>query len=55
MRIGIALGGHGDAEGVTAAVDRLEEMGVDSLWVQEMVFGPCKAAAPERSRIQMVC
>ncbi len=40
VRIGIALGGYGDAEGFTVAVDRLEEMGVDSLWVQEMVFGP---------------
>ena len=40
VRIGIALGGYGDAGGFPAAVDRLEEMGVDSLWVQEMVFGP---------------
>jgi probable F420-dependent oxidoreductase len=40
VRIGIALGGYGDADGFAAAVDRLEEMGVDSLWVQEMVFGP---------------
>ncbi len=40
VRIGIALGGYADAGGFTAAVDRLEEMGVDSLWVQEMVFGP---------------
>jgi probable F420-dependent oxidoreductase len=40
VRIGIALGGYGDAGAFTAAVDRLEEMGVDSLWVQEMVFGP---------------
>jgi probable F420-dependent oxidoreductase len=40
VRIGIALGGYADADGFTAAVDRLEEMGVDSLWVQEMVFGP---------------
>ena len=40
VRIGIALGGYGDAGRYTAAVDRLEEMGVDSLWVQEMVFGP---------------
>ncbi len=40
VRIGIALGGYGDADRFTAAVDRLEEMGVDSLWVQEMVFGP---------------
>lgn len=40
VRIGIALGGYADADGFTAAVDRLEEMGVDSLWLQEMVFGP---------------
>lgn len=40
VRIGIALGGYGDAGRFTAAADRLEEMGVDSLWVQEMVFGP---------------
>lgn len=40
VRIGIALGGYGDAGRYTAAVGRLEEMGVDSLWLQEMVFGP---------------
>lgn len=40
VRIGIALGGYGDAGRFTAAVDRLEELGVDSLWLQEMVFGP---------------
>ena len=40
VRIGVALGGYGDAGRFTAAVDRLEELGVDSLWVQEMVFGP---------------
>ena len=40
VRIGIALGGYGDAEGFTAALDCLDEMGVDSLWVQDMVFGP---------------
>jgi probable F420-dependent oxidoreductase len=40
VRIGVALGGYGDAGRYTAAVDRLEELGVDSLWVQEMVFGP---------------
>jgi probable F420-dependent oxidoreductase len=39
VRIGIALGGYGDASRFTAAVDRLEALGVDSLWVQEMVFG----------------
>ncbi|HEY0716385.1 MAG TPA: LLM class flavin-dependent oxidoreductase [Streptosporangiaceae bacterium] len=40
VRVGVALGGYGDAARYTAAVDRLEAMGVDSLWVQEMVFGP---------------
>jgi probable F420-dependent oxidoreductase len=39
VRIGIALGGYGDPGRFTAAVDRLEELGVDSLWLQEMVFG----------------
>jgi probable F420-dependent oxidoreductase len=39
VRIGVALGGYGDAGRFAAAVDRLEELGVDSLWVQEMVFG----------------
>jgi probable F420-dependent oxidoreductase len=40
VRIGIALGGYGDPGRFTGAVDRLEEIGVDSLWLQEMVFGP---------------
>ena len=40
VRIGVALGGYADAGRYPAAVDRLEELGVDSLWVQEMVFGP---------------
>ena len=40
VRIGVALGGYGDAGRFPAVVDRLEELGVDSLWVQEMVFGP---------------
>jgi probable F420-dependent oxidoreductase len=39
VRIGIALGGYGDAARYTASVDRLEEMGVDSLWLSELVFG----------------
>src|SRR5450631_3147889 len=39
VRIGIALGGHGDAGRFAAAVDQLELLGVDSLWLQEMVFG----------------
>ena len=40
VRIGIALGGHADAAGFTTATDRLEELGADSLWLQEMVYGP---------------
>jgi probable F420-dependent oxidoreductase len=40
VRIGIAPGGYGDAGRFAAVVDRLEEIGVDSLWLQEMVFGP---------------
>ena len=40
VRIGIALGGYADAAGFTIATDRLEEMGADSLWLQEMVYGP---------------
>ena len=40
VRIGIALGGYADAAGFTTATDRLEELGADSLWLQEMVYGP---------------
>lgn len=40
VRIGIALGGYGDPGRFAGIVDRLEEIGVDSLWLQEMVFGP---------------
>jgi probable F420-dependent oxidoreductase len=40
VRIGVALGGYGDVGRFTSVVDRLEELRVDSLWVQEMVFGP---------------
>jgi probable F420-dependent oxidoreductase len=40
VRIGIALGGYGDPGRFAGIVDRLEETGVDSLWLQEMVFGP---------------
>ncbi len=39
VRIGIALGAAGP-DGFAAAVGRLEELGVDSLWLSEMVFGP---------------
>jgi probable F420-dependent oxidoreductase len=39
VRIGIGLGGAGGPDGFAAAVDRLEEIGVDSLWLPEMVYG----------------
>jgi probable F420-dependent oxidoreductase len=39
VRIGIALGPWADAARYSASVDRLEEMGVDSLWISELVFG----------------
>jgi probable F420-dependent oxidoreductase len=39
VRIGVALGPWGDAARFSASVDRLEEMGVDSLWLPELVFG----------------
>ena len=39
IRIGIGLGGFGDPGRFAGAVDRLEEAGVDSLWLPEMVFG----------------
>jgi probable F420-dependent oxidoreductase len=39
VRIGIGLGGAGGPDRFAAAVDRLEEIGVDSLWLPEMVYG----------------
>jgi len=39
VRIGIALGPWADADRFSAAVGRLEETGVDSLWISELVFG----------------
>lgn len=39
VRIGVSLGGYGDAGRYSGSVDRLEEMGVDSLWLPELVFG----------------
>jgi probable F420-dependent oxidoreductase len=39
VRIGIGLGGAGGPAGFADGVDRLEEMGVDSLWLPEMVYG----------------
>jgi len=40
VRIGISLGGAGGSAEFGRAVDRLETIGVDSLWLPEMVFGP---------------
>ena len=40
VRIGIALGPAGAPAGFAAAVDALEQAGVDSLWLPEMVYGP---------------
>jgi probable F420-dependent oxidoreductase len=40
IRIGIALGPAAGPFGFADAVDLLEETGVDSLWLQEMVYGP---------------
>jgi probable F420-dependent oxidoreductase len=40
VRIGVGLGPGVGAAGFAAAVDRLEDSGVDSLWLPEMVFGP---------------
>jgi probable F420-dependent oxidoreductase len=39
VRIGIGLGGFGAPGSFAGAVDRLEAMGADSLWLPEMVFG----------------
>ena len=39
IRIGIALGPGASPAEFAGAVDRLEETGVDSLWLQEVVFG----------------
>ena len=40
VRIGISLGSAGTPAEFTAAVDRLERDGIDSLWLPEMVYGP---------------
>jgi probable F420-dependent oxidoreductase len=40
IRIGISLGQAAVPDGFAAAVDQLEAVGVDSLWLSEMVFGP---------------
>ncbi len=40
VRIGISLGPAGTPEQFADAVDRLEQAGVDSLWLSEMVYSP---------------
>ena len=40
IRIGIGLGAGASPDGFAASVSRLEELGVDSLWLSEMVYGP---------------
>jgi len=40
IRIGIGLGAAAGPDGFAAAVDHLEELGIDSLWLSEMVYGP---------------
>jgi probable F420-dependent oxidoreductase len=39
VRIGVSLAGNGGAE-FAAAVDELEERGIDSLWLSELVYSP---------------
>ena len=40
VRIGISLGPAGAPEAFAGAVDRLEQSGVDSLWLPENVYSP---------------
>jgi probable F420-dependent oxidoreductase len=40
IRIGIGLGATAEPAGFAAAVSQLEELGIDSLWLSEMVYGP---------------
>ena len=40
VRIGLSLGPAGTPEAFAATVDRLEQAGVDSLWLPEMVYSP---------------
>lgn len=47
VRVGISLGAAGVPGGYAAAVDLLEAVGVDSLWLPENVYG---AAAAEAGR-----
>jgi probable F420-dependent oxidoreductase len=40
IRIGVSLGSAGTPDGFAAAVDLLEQVGVDSLWLPENVYSP---------------
>ena len=40
VRIGISLGPAGSPDQFAAAVDSLEQAGVDSLWLPETVYSP---------------
>ena len=40
IRIGMGLGGAAGPDGLTAVTAQLERLGVDSLWLSEMVYGP---------------
>jgi alkanesulfonate monooxygenase SsuD/methylene tetrahydromethanopterin reductase-like flavin-dependent oxidoreductase (luciferase family) len=40
VRIGVSLGPAGTPDRFAAAVDLLEQAGVDSLWLPEMVYSP---------------
>ena len=40
VRIGVSLGPAGGPDQFAAAVDLLEQAGVDSLWLPEMVYSP---------------
>jgi alkanesulfonate monooxygenase SsuD/methylene tetrahydromethanopterin reductase-like flavin-dependent oxidoreductase (luciferase family) len=40
VRIGVSLGAAGGPAGFADAVDLLEQAGVDSLWLPEVVYSP---------------
>lgn len=40
VRIGISLGPYATPEGLASGVGLLEDSGIDSLWLSEMVYGP---------------
>src|ERR1700749_1021670 len=46
VRIGISLGPAGSPDQFAAAVDSLEQAGVDSLWLAETVYSPVVDPSP---------